>query len=182
MLAFTVCTRTHTSRYLQHVLAANAVGTLKVLLGVWVKTTGLRPHDPACRGKSHHHGLGGDPPSHTASPSGQSNHRSACRGFASLFPWCAFPSSTRFRGFALMSPKVYVRFLALSAFAAVPPESVLDLPAPSPAPLIFFLSPVLKSVSYQPPPDRRKDGALTCFFSAGLSHVGQSVSGASASF
>jgi hypothetical protein len=49
-------------------------------------------------------------------------------------------------------------------------------------PATFFFLPDLKSVSYQPPPFRRKPAADTFFTSAGLPHSGQSVSAASLTF
>lgn len=46
----------------------------------------------------------------------------------------------------------------------------------------FFLVPVLKSVSYQPPPFRRKPGTDSIFFNAGSRQPGQSTRGASLNF
>jgi len=62
-------------------------------------------------------------------------------------------------------------------------EDVLSLDAESPPdslPLAtFFLSPDLKSVSYQPPPFNRNATAEIFFLSRSLSHAGHRVSGAS---
>jgi hypothetical protein len=49
-------------------------------------------------------------------------------------------------------------------------------------PAMFFLLPVLKSVSYQPDPVRRKAGTDSSFFRSGLWQLGQSTSGASLNF
>jgi len=47
--------------------------------------------------------------------------------------------------------------------------------APFESPAKFFLFPDLKSVSYQPPPFKRKPAAEICFFNVGLPHSGQSI-------
>ena len=64
------------------------------------------------------------------------------------------------------------------------PESLLvpDLELSALSPARFFLSPVLKSVSYQPPPFRRKAAALTFLRNRGSPHSGQSTNGASLIF
>jgi hypothetical protein len=49
-------------------------------------------------------------------------------------------------------------------------------------PATFFFLPDLKSVSYQPPPFRRKPAAETFFTSEGFPHSGQSVSASSLTF
>lgn len=76
-------------------------------------------------------------------------------------------------------------FGAASGFGEPEAVDASDLDADSssaPARLrLFSLSP-LKSVSYQPPPLRRKLGAETSFFSAFLPHDGHFVSGASEIF
>jgi len=51
-----------------------------------------------------------------------------------------------------------------------------------PSPARFFFFPDLKSVSYQPPPDKRKPAAEICFFMLALPHAGQSTKGESLSF
>src|SRR3546814_1408317 len=74
---------------------------------------------------------------------------------------------------------------ASAFFGAAPLSSALvaaDLSAllsPPCSPARFFLPPDLKSVSYQPPPLRRKPAAETCLISFGLPHSGQTVSGGS---
>ena len=50
------------------------------------------------------------------------------------------------------------------------------------SPAIFFLSPVLKSVSYQPPPLRRNATAETFFFNSARPQAGQSRLGSSLIF
>jgi hypothetical protein len=50
------------------------------------------------------------------------------------------------------------------------------------SPATFFFLPVLKSVSYQPPPFRRKAAADTSLLSLGSLHIGQTFSGSSESF
>jgi hypothetical protein len=55
-------------------------------------------------------------------------------------------------------------------------EDALSLPAR------FFLSPVLKSVSYQPPPFKRNAAAETFFLNVDFPHAGQSFSGSSLIF
>ena len=52
-----------------------------------------------------------------------------------------------------------------------------------PSARFFFLSPpFLKSVSYQPLPARRNDGAVTCRFTASAAHCGQAAGSGSAIF
>ena len=60
---------------------------------------------------------------------------------------------------------------------AVDPELALSEP-----PARFFLLPVLKSVSYQPPPLRRNAAAETFFFNEASPQAGQSSSGSSLIF
>ena len=56
-------------------------------------------------------------------------------------------------------------------------------PADEPAsPARFFLLPLLKSVSYQPPPFSRKPAALILRFSCGSPHCGQTDRGSSEIF
>ena len=179
--------RTHTSRYLQYVLAANAVCALEVLLGIRVKNdlnyaltiTHIEKNHATVVSAAIHPATQRDrliDQTVIDQAAVVASHR--CFHGVLSRPQLALEDSLFDEPEGLVSA-----FLVLSAFAAEPLESALDLPAPSlRSPAIFFLSPVLKSVSYQPPPDRRKDGALTRFFSAGLSQAGQSVSGASASF
>ena len=62
------------------------------------------------------------------------------------------------------------------------PESAPVLASDEPPSARFFLLPDLKSVSYQPLPFSRKPTAEIFFLSADVSHSGQSVNGASASF
>ena len=69
------------------------------------------------------------------------------------------------------------------------PEDESELPEPLEEPLgespeaeTFFFAPVLKSVSYQPPPFNRKAAAEISFFNPGLSQAGQSTSGLSENF
>jgi hypothetical protein len=50
------------------------------------------------------------------------------------------------------------------------------------SPATFFFLPVLKSVSYQPPPFRRNPAADTSLLSIGSLHIGQTFSGSSESF
>jgi hypothetical protein len=50
------------------------------------------------------------------------------------------------------------------------------------SPATFFFLPVLKSVSYQPSPFRRKAAAETSLLSVGSSQIGQTFSGSSESF
>jgi hypothetical protein len=66
----------------------------------------------------------------------------------------------------------------LAAAVSVFDDSSLSAPARL---RLFSLSP-LKSVSYQPPPFRRKFGAETSFFRAFLPHDGHFVRGASVIF
>src|SRR5690606_30044240 len=78
--------------------------------------------------------------------------------------------------------------LGFSAAALSPPLPPALSPALSPplwptsARLRFFSLSDLKSVSYQPPPFSRNDGADISRFSDGCSHSGQSFSGSSAIF
>mgnify|MGYP001951036391 CR=1 FL=1 len=69
--------------------------------------------------------------------------------------------------------------LLFESLALSPPEPPLSPLSP---PAMFFLLPVLKSVSYQPPPFRRKAAAEIFFFRAALPHSGQSTRGSSAIF
>ena len=74
-------------------------------------------------------------------------------------------------------------FLPALESAELSPASFLPaLESAELSPARFFFLPVLKSVSYQPPPFNRNAGALTFLRKAGLLHSGQSTSGASASF
>ena len=66
--------------------------------------------------------------------------------------------------------------LLLSAVLLLPDVLLLSALAS----LVDFL--VLKSVSYQPPPDRRNEGALTFFLSASSLQAGQDVRGSSENF
>ena len=64
-------------------------------------------------------------------------------------------------------------------------ESLDDVVAEPDAPsaeVTFFLLPDLKSVSYQPPPLRRKPAAEIFFFRASAAHSGQVTSGGSLTF
>ena len=80
-------------------------------------------------------------------------------------------------------------------FEAVPLEDVPESDDPEPleeapesddpelfAPDMFFFCPVLKSVSYQPPPFSRNPGADTSLLSFVSSHAGQTFSGTSEIF
>ena len=58
-------------------------------------------------------------------------------------------------------------------------QKLSDEPA---SPARFFLLPLLKSVSYQPPPFSRKPAALILRFSCGSPHCGQTDSGSSEIF
>ena len=58
-------------------------------------------------------------------------------------------------------------------------EPLLDSPLDSLLPATFFLSPDLKSVSYQPPPFNRNATAEIFFLNRSLPHAGHRVSGAS---
>ncbi|MNC96320.1 hypothetical protein D3C83_136630 [compost metagenome] len=62
------------------------------------------------------------------------------------------------------------------------PAALPDSPAFEEPSARFFLLPLLKSVSYQPPPFRRNAGALILRRSLGAPHSGQSISGASENF
>ena len=62
------------------------------------------------------------------------------------------------------------------------PAAELLSPEPALSPARFFLFPVLKSVSYQPPPFRRNTGAEIFFLRAGSPHFGQFSNGASLTF
>ena len=68
--------------------------------------------------------------------------------------------------------------LSLDAGLSGEPEAVVEAESPA----IFFLLPVLKSVSYQPLPFRRKAAADTFFFNDDFPHRGHSTLGASLSF
>jgi hypothetical protein len=70
--------------------------------------------------------------------------------------------------------------LLSDALEAVAPVELGEDELASPA--IFFLLPDLKSVSYQPPPLRRKPAADICFFNVGLLQAGQSTRAASLIF
>ena len=59
------------------------------------------------------------------------------------------------------------------------PGDALEDPA---SPARFFFLPDLKSVSYQPPPDKRKPAAEICFLRLALAHAGQSTKGESLNF
>ncbi len=62
-----------------------------------------------------------------------------------------------------------------------PPDVLLDVDSPPESLLLatFFLSPDLKSVSYQPPPFRRNATAEIFFFSRSFPHEGHCMSGGS---
>ena len=64
----------------------------------------------------------------------------------------------------------------------VSPEDVADDPDELSAGATFFLPPDLKSVSYQPPPFKRKPAADIFFFNPSTAHSGQLTSGASLIF
>lgn len=87
-----------------------------------------------------------------------------------------------FDGVLLVS--VLALVLVLSDFGAESlPELLLgDDLAPESDSASCFLLPVLKSVSYQPPPLSRKLAAETSFFNVGLWHSGHSTRGASLIF
>ena len=61
-------------------------------------------------------------------------------------------------------------------------DSLVLLEEVSLPPETFFFCPVLKSVSYQPPPFKRKAAAEINFFNPGSPHAGQSTKGLSESF
>ena len=61
-------------------------------------------------------------------------------------------------------------------------DDVADEPDELSAGATFFLPPDLKSVSYQPPPFKRKPAADIFFFSPSAAHSGQLTSGASLIF
>ena len=64
---------------------------------------------------------------------------------------------------------------------ADPPDVLLDVDSPPESLLLatFFLSPDLKSVSYQPPPFKRNATAEIFFFRRSFPHEGHCVSGGS---
>jgi hypothetical protein len=66
------------------------------------------------------------------------------------------------------------------------PESEPDVPelpvGLGLSPATFFFLPVLKSVSYQPPPFKRNPAADTSLLSIGSLQIGQTFSGSSESF
>jgi len=61
-------------------------------------------------------------------------------------------------------------------------DDVADEPDELSAGATFFLPPDLKSVSYQPPPFKRKPAADIFFFNPSAAHSGQLTSGASLIF
>lgn len=61
-------------------------------------------------------------------------------------------------------------------------DEVADEPDELSAGATFFLPPDLKSVSYQPPPFKRKPAADIFFFNPSAAHSGQITSGASLIF
>lgn len=61
-------------------------------------------------------------------------------------------------------------------------DDAVDEPDAPSADVTFFLLPDLKSVSYQPPPLRRKPAADIFFFKASAAHSGQVTSGGSLTF
>ena len=61
-------------------------------------------------------------------------------------------------------------------------DDVADEPDELSAGATFFLPPDLKSVSYQPPPFKRKPAADIFFFNPSAAHSGQITSGASLIF
>jgi hypothetical protein len=60
--------------------------------------------------------------------------------------------------------------------------ALLSPPDEPESPARFFLPPLLKSVSYQPPPFNRKPAALILRFSCGSPHCGQTDRGSSENF
>ena len=62
------------------------------------------------------------------------------------------------------------------------PDDESDEPDEDDDSATFFLEPLLKSVSYQPPPFRRNAAAETSFVSSGLEQDGQSFNGSSLIF
>ncbi len=79
----------------------------------------------------------------------------------------------------LLDPPAFVEVLDP---LEVEDDSLVLLEAASLPPETFFFLPVLKSVSYQPPPFNRKAAAEISFFNSGWPHSGQSTRGLSDSF
>ncbi len=78
-----------------------------------------------------------------------------------------------YKSYDVLDPQLGELLVPLSLLLELP-ELLLPL-----LPDTFFLLPVLKSVSYHPPPFKRNAAAETNFFKVDAPHAGHSVSGAS---
>jgi hypothetical protein len=104
-----------------------------------------------------------------------------------LVPFSPLFSRTSLEDFVELSDALLALDLAslfsdlLDELLDEPPDALLDVDSPPESLLLatFFLSPDLKSVSYQPPPFRRNATAEIFFLSRSFPHEGHCVSGGS---